>query len=64
MIGLSAVFGLYNWATLKHDHQDKTDLPYLKIRNKPFPWGCSNCDLFDYDCWRECRGGAKKEEHH
>jgi hypothetical protein len=65
MIGLSVAVGVYNIATHEHDHP-RTDLPYLKIRNRPYPWVCSDCNIFDYPCWNECRGGKKEEggEHH
>ena len=61
MIGLSAVVTVYNVMTHSHDHP-RDDLPYQKIRNRPFPWTCSNCDLFDFPCWKECRENRKKEQ--
>lgn len=63
MVGLTGLFTIYNIAIHGHQHPRK-DLPYLKLRNKPFPWECKDCDLFDMDCWDECRGGAKKEDAH
>ena len=66
MVGLSAAFGVYNYAFAAHEHAGRTDLPYLKIRNRPYPWACPDCNLFDLECWKECKGGAKAdhEEHH
>jgi hypothetical protein len=38
------------------------DLPYMRIRAKPFPWSekaCNDCGLFEMDCWDECRKNNK-----
>ena len=40
----------------EHHHRPHENLPeYMGIRNKEFPWECSNCDFFDLDCWKKCR---------
>eukprot|EP00602_Paraphysomonas_sp_CaronLab_P003467 CAMPEP_0185024174 /NCGR_PEP_ID=MMETSP1103-20130426/7142_1 /TAXON_ID=36769 /ORGANISM="Paraphysomonas bandaiensis, Strain Caron Lab Isolate" /LENGTH=49 /DNA_ID=CAMNT_0027557067 /DNA_START=236 /DNA_END=385 /DNA_ORIENTATION=+ len=39
-----------------HPPQTVTDIPYMKARNKAFPWGCSDCELFSQECWDKCRG--------
>lgn len=54
MVVLSTVFGLYNIAVHDH-HHGRTDLPYMHIRAKPYPWSCSDCNLFDGECWAQCR---------
>ena len=63
MIGVSTLFCAYNLIFHSHDHP-RTDLPFMKIRNKPYPWSCPDCNLFDYACWNECKGGAKAEDSH
>lgn len=63
MIGVSAIFGVYNVVAHEHEHP-REGLPYQHIRNKPYPWSCSDCNLFDGACWDECRGKGKKEEAH
>ena len=64
MAGLSTVLGIYTYFTNTHDHA-RSGLPYQKIRSKPYPWACSDCALFDGDCWKECRGETvSHDEHH
>lgn len=44
-----------------HHHRTDGELPeYMKIRSKDFPWKCGGCDLFDGECWKECRAEQKK----
>ncbi|CAM9205361.1 unnamed protein product [Heterosigma akashiwo] len=38
----------------EHDH-DAAPAPYMKIRNKPYPWQCADCDFFDSACHKECK---------
>ena len=55
MIVLSGTFGAYNVMTAEHPH-GRHDMPFMKIRNKPFPWReCPDCDILDGDCWAKCR---------
>jgi hypothetical protein len=54
MVVLSTLFGLYNIAAHDHEHPHN-GLPYQHIRSKPYPWICSDCNLFDGACWDECR---------
>eukprot|EP00600_Ochromonadales_sp_CCMP1393_P002371 CAMPEP_0174984774 /NCGR_PEP_ID=MMETSP0004_2-20121128/17931_1 /TAXON_ID=420556 /ORGANISM="Ochromonas sp., Strain CCMP1393" /LENGTH=84 /DNA_ID=CAMNT_0016237265 /DNA_START=71 /DNA_END=325 /DNA_ORIENTATION=- len=54
MVGLSTVLTVYNVVAHSHDHI-RTGLPYQKIRSKPYPWSCPDCNLFDLECWKECR---------
>ena len=62
MVGLCCVSATYCIAV--HDHvEPRRGLPYQKIRNKPFPWSCSDCDLFDLKCWDACKAAkAGKQE--
>ncbi|TFJ85985.1 hypothetical protein NSK_002805 [Nannochloropsis salina CCMP1776] len=52
-----------------HGHGEHSDKPlpdYMHIRSKPFPWECSDCSLFDTDCFKKCkaeRAGELVEEH-
>mmetsp|Transcript_19307 Transcript_19307/g.20927 ORF Transcript_19307/g.20927 Transcript_19307/m.20927 type:complete len:101 (-) Transcript_19307:71-373(-) len=62
MIGLSTVLGLYNVAAHEHEH-GRHDLPYMHIRTKPYPWECSDCNLFSGDCWKACKEGTTEEHH-
>jgi hypothetical protein len=64
MVAISTATGLYNVAVNSHEH-GRTDMPYMKLRNKPYPWSCSDCNIFDGDCWAACKGKgkAKKEAH-
>lgn len=39
MVGLTGIVTVYNVLVHSHEHA-RTDLPYMKIRNKPFPWPC------------------------
>eukprot|EP00559_Dactyliosolen_fragilissimus_P004714 CAMPEP_0184862212 /NCGR_PEP_ID=MMETSP0580-20130426/6702_1 /TAXON_ID=1118495 /ORGANISM="Dactyliosolen fragilissimus" /LENGTH=104 /DNA_ID=CAMNT_0027359969 /DNA_START=531 /DNA_END=845 /DNA_ORIENTATION=+ len=40
----------------EHAHRKEGPLPdYMNIRNKPFPWECEDCALFDQKCWDKCR---------
>jgi hypothetical protein len=54
MIGLSTLLTVYNIVAHDHDHA-RHGLPYQKIRAKPYPWACSDCNLFEGDCWKECK---------
>ena len=54
MVALSTVLVVYN--VVAHDHEHAaTGLPYMKIRNRPYAWECPDCNIFDLDCWKECR---------
>jgi len=39
---------------MEHPHAHPTEVDYMKIRNKPFPWECDDCGLFDTKCWEKC----------
>eukprot|EP00607_Mallomonas_marina_P005535 CAMPEP_0182427964 /NCGR_PEP_ID=MMETSP1167-20130531/20923_1 /TAXON_ID=2988 /ORGANISM="Mallomonas Sp, Strain CCMP3275" /LENGTH=91 /DNA_ID=CAMNT_0024610575 /DNA_START=105 /DNA_END=380 /DNA_ORIENTATION=- len=63
MVALCGVVTVYNLVAHSHDHAH-TGLPYQKIRNKPYPWSCPDCNLLDYPCWDECKGrGSAKADH-
>jgi cytochrome c oxidase subunit 6a len=41
---------------LDHPHRKEGPEPdYMRIRKKEFPWECSDCELFNGDCWKKCR---------
>lgn len=61
MIGLTGLYGAYVYATYHHEHGNYW-MPYVGLRNKPFPWSCSNCDLFDGDCWKRARAAGECRE--
>lgn len=42
--------------TIEHEHRKPGPEPdYMKIRTKPFPWECEDCELFNRECWAKCR---------
>lgn len=46
----------------EHDHRKPGPEPdYMRIRNKPFPWECEDCELFNRDCWKQCRAEKAAE---
>mmetsp|Transcript_4554 Transcript_4554/g.5903 ORF Transcript_4554/g.5903 Transcript_4554/m.5903 type:complete len:111 (-) Transcript_4554:1598-1930(-) len=64
-VAASGIFGMYIWYLeyqhAKHPHHtEKAEFSHLKIRNKPYPWSCPDCNLFDLKCWRECRAARKE----
>ncbi len=68
MVGLTLAVTAYNVMVHEHDHRTE-GLPYLKVRNKAFPWKeCPDCDLFDTECWKKCRdakkGHVETDSHH
>ena len=45
-----------------HDHRKPGPEPdYMRIRNKEFPWECSDCELFNGECWKKCRAEQAAE---
>ena len=59
MAGVTGVVTVYNIVFHSHDHP-RTDLPYMRIRTKPYPWReCSDCNILDYKCWEDCRAAKK-----
>jgi NAD-dependent dihydropyrimidine dehydrogenase PreA subunit len=54
MVVASFGFAAYNIAMHEHVHP-RHDLPYQHIRTKPYPWKCSDCNLFEGECWKECK---------
>lgn len=60
-IPLSIASTLYTYLFDEHPHRIEGPLPeYMNIRTKEFPWECSNCDLLDLPCWKECRAEKGK----
>lgn len=58
MVALTTVVALYNIAAHEHDHGVPTGASYIKIRTKPYPWKCSDCNLFDGECQKACAESA------
>eukprot|EP00741_Cyanophora_paradoxa_P010992 tig00020553_g10626.t1 len=59
IVGLPVVIGWSFYAfSGHHDHVEKPQAEYLRIRSKAFPWG--DCDLFDRACWN----GKSGHGHH
>mmetsp|Transcript_9159 Transcript_9159/g.18731 ORF Transcript_9159/g.18731 Transcript_9159/m.18731 type:complete len:146 (-) Transcript_9159:640-1077(-) len=47
---------------VEHDHRKPGPEPdYMRIRNKEFPWECSDCELFNSACWKKCRAEMAAE---
>ena len=57
IVGFSSLLTIGIFATMddSHGHPKENPYSYEKIRTKPYPWECSNCNLFDGHCWEECR---------
>ena len=48
-----------------HEHHHKVDYSHMHQRHKAFPWGASDCALFDLECKRAAKhGGAAHAAHH
>ena len=47
---------------VEHEHRKPGPEPdYMRIRNKEFPWECSDCELFNGECWKKCRAEMAAE---
>ena len=47
---------IYSFVFDEHAHRAEGEMPeFMKVRKKEFPWECSDCDLFDRGCWKQCR---------
>jgi len=47
---------------IEHPHRKHEPEPdYMRIRNKPFPWECDDCELFNNECWAKCRAEKAAE---
>ena len=42
-----------------HEHEDIA-YSHMKIRAKPYPWDCPDCNLFEAQCFRDCKAAAKE----
>ena len=50
----------YIEATHEHAHKPANiNYPFVKIRNKPYPWDASDCNMLDFKCKAE--HAAKKK---
>ncbi|KAJ0399149.1 hypothetical protein P43SY_008669 [Pythium insidiosum] len=62
MMGLTAVYTAVQFVSHFGGHEHHEEAPkfaYLKLRNKPFPWHYSNCDLLDSHCKELARAAEK-----
>ena len=56
---LTTYVGIIEYQHLMHPHEDHTpEYSHLKIRAKPYPWACPDCNLFESACWRACKDAA------
>ncbi|GKZ00509.1 hypothetical protein MPSEU_001003300 [Mayamaea pseudoterrestris] len=63
MVGIPIVVAsaVYSFFFDVHPHRFDGELPeYMHVRNKEFPWECSDCDIFDGACWKKCRAEKQK----
>lgn len=54
---ISTVYNLYEIAHEGHEEGTPKEVPYMHNRAKPFPWKCSDCELFNDRCWKGEDGG-------
>jgi hypothetical protein len=57
--GAMTVLNFFNHFGGHHEHEEAPHYSYLKLRNKPFPWKYSNCDLLDSHCKELARAAEK-----
>ncbi|RHY95252.1 hypothetical protein DYB26_004810 [Aphanomyces astaci] len=66
-IAFTGVFTVISFAAhFSHEHADHHDAPvysHNKIRNKPYPWQYSDCNIFDYHCKEVAAAAAKGLAH-
>ena len=58
---LSTYIGIVEYRHAMHPHEHE-DIAYshMKIRAKPYPWDCPDCNLFESQCFRDCKAAAKE----
>ena len=58
---LSTYIGIVEYRHMMHPHAHE-DVAYshMKIRAKPYPWDCPDCNLFEAQCFRDCKAAAKE----
>ena len=58
---LSTYIGIVEYRHMMHPHAHE-DVAYshLKIRAKPYPWDCPDCNLFEAQCFRDCKAAVKE----
>lgn len=49
---LATTYNVYEIINEGHPHGTPQEVPYMHNRAKPFPWKCTDCDLFDVACWK------------
>ncbi|KAJ8602290.1 hypothetical protein CTAYLR_007863 [Chrysophaeum taylorii] len=65
-IAVTSAFGAYityvEMQHAKHPHEhEKIEYSHMKIRNKPYPWKCPDCNLLDTKCWAECKAALAEK---
>ena len=46
------------WLESGHEHgHHENPRAFKKIRSKPYPWKCPDCNLFDSECFKKCKEG-------
>ena len=54
-----AFSGVYAFAGGDHGHHHHPKYIYMRIRNKQYPWRCTDCTLFDNACWDKCNRAGR-----
>jgi cytochrome c oxidase subunit 6a len=55
-VPISVLSILYSYLFDEHAHRAEGELPeYMSVRSKEYPWKCSECDLFNLECWKKCK---------
>mmetsp|Transcript_142 Transcript_142/g.374 ORF Transcript_142/g.374 Transcript_142/m.374 type:complete len:107 (-) Transcript_142:44-364(-) len=56
---LTCYVGVIEYQHLMHPHPHEVPAySHLKIRSKPYPWDCPDCNLFEPACWKACKENA------
>lgn len=61
LASLKEIVGL---ASHGHHEDDKPKPDYMRIRTKPYPWECSDCSLFDTECFKACQEARRGSSAH
>ncbi|GMH48685.1 hypothetical protein TrVE_jg14499 [Triparma verrucosa] len=61
-MGILATSGHHHYADEDYvPGKGGVELPtHVRLRNKPYPWSCPDCNLFHAPCWAKCKA-AKAE---
>ncbi|CAK4078764.1 unnamed protein product [Aphanomyces euteiches] len=61
--GVLTVVSFVGHAAHEHEHHEAPAYSHNKIRNKPYPWKYSDCNVFDFHC-KELAAAAEKGLSH